>query len=69
MTDDDLGTRLISCALRVHSELGPGLLERVCEVCLVHELKKAGIHTERQVVVPIAYDGHTFEEGFKVVNG
>lgn len=66
MTDDDLGTHLISCALRVHSELGPGLLESVYEVCLVHELKKAGIHTERQVVVPITYDGLTFEEGFKV---
>src|SRR5258706_375690 len=44
MTDDELGTHLISCALRVHSELGPGLLESVYEVCLVHELKKAGIH-------------------------
>ena len=66
MTDDDIGTHLISCALRVHSELGPGLLESVYEICLVHELKKAGIHTERQVVVPITYDGLTFEEGFKV---
>ena len=66
MTDDDLGTHLISCALRVHSELGPGLLESVYEVCLAHELKKAGIQTERQVAVPITYDGLTFEEGFKV---
>ena len=66
MTDDELGTHLISCALRVHSELGPGLLESVYEVCLVHELKKAGIHAERQVIVPITYDGLTFEEGFKV---
>jgi len=66
MTDDELGTHLISCALRVHSELGPGLLESVYEVCLVHELKKAGIHAERQVIGPITYDGLTFEEGFKV---
>jgi GxxExxY protein len=66
MTDDDLGTHLISCALRVHSELGPGLLESVYEICLVHELKKLGVHAERQVVVPITYDGLTFEEGFKV---
>ena len=67
MTDDDLGTHLISCALRVHSELGPGLLESVYEVCLVHELKKAGIHTERQVVVPTIHVGLTFGEGFKLV--
>jgi GxxExxY protein len=66
MTDDDLGTHLVSCALRDHSELRPGLLESVYEDCLVHELKKAGIHTERQVMVPIIYDGLTFEEGFKV---
>jgi len=66
MTDDEIGTHLISCALRVHSELGPGLLESVYEACLVHELKKAGIRAERQVIVPITYDGLTFEEGFKV---
>src|SRR5258708_17251926 len=36
VTDDDLGAHLISCALRVYSELGPGLLESVYEVCLVH---------------------------------
>lgn len=66
MTDDEIGTHLISCALRVHSELGPGLLESVYEICLIHELKKAGIQAERQVIVPIVYDGLTFEEGFKV---
>jgi GxxExxY protein len=66
MTDDDIGTALIGCALKVHSELGPGLLESVYEVCLAHELKKLNIRTARQLSVPIAYDGLSFDEGFRI---
>ncbi|MFN0039159.1 MAG: GxxExxY protein [Burkholderiales bacterium] len=66
MTDDELGTALIGCAMKVHSGLGPGLLESVYEVCLAHELEKSKIKAARQRPVPIAYDGVTFEEGFKI---
>lgn len=40
MTDDELGTALVGCAMKVHSVLGPGLLESVYEACLMHELGK-----------------------------
>jgi len=50
----------------VHSTLGPGLLESVYEVCLAHELHKRGFKVQRQVVVPIEYDGLTFDEGFRI---
>jgi GxxExxY protein len=66
MTDDEIGTALIGCALKVHSDLGPGLLESVYEVCLTHELKKLNIKTARQVSVPIVYDGLSFDEGFRI---
>jgi GxxExxY protein len=50
----------------VHKELGPGLLEKVYEVCLTHELRKEGFQVERQVDIPIQYDGITFEEGLRL---
>ena len=66
MTDDEIGTALIGCALKVHSDLGPGLLESVYEVCLTHELKKMNVKTARQLSVPIVYDGLSFDEGFRI---
>jgi GxxExxY protein len=66
MTDDEIGTALIACALKVHSGLGPGLLESVYEACLIHELRKAGIESKRQVAVPIRYDGLLFDEGLRI---
>jgi len=48
---------LIEAAFRVHRALGPGLLESVYEACLCHELGKLGVPFERQVEVPVEYDG------------
>ena len=50
----------------MHKELGPGLLERVYEVCLEHEIKKSGLTVERQLEIPIIYDGLQFPEGFRL---
>ena len=50
----------------MHKELGPGLLERVYEVCFCHELGKRGLRYERQVDIPIQYDGITFDEGLRL---
>ena len=54
---NDLTEKIIGCAIKVHRILGPGLLESAYEVCLVHELKKSGLRAERQVPLPIVYDG------------
>lgn len=54
---NELTEKIIGCAIKVHRELGPGLLESADEVCLVHELRKAGLSVEKQVPVPIIYDG------------
>jgi GxxExxY protein len=54
---DLLASRVLDGAFAVHRALGPGLLESVYEVCLCHELQKAGIRHLRQVKVPIFYDG------------
>jgi GxxExxY protein len=49
----------------VHTKLGPGLLESVYEVVLAHEIRKTGLHVERQRPMPISYDGIRFEEGYR----
>ena len=53
---------IVNSAFKVHKELGPGLLEKVYEACLVYEITKAGIEVKRQVEVPIMYDGVTLKE-------
>ena len=50
----------------MHKRLGPGLLEKVYEVCFCRELTKRGISYRRQVEVPIVYDGITFDEGLRL---
>lgn len=64
--EEYIGKCVVDAAYKVHSKIGPGLLERVYEVCFCHELKKMGFKAERQVIVPINYDGIIFDEGFKL---
>ena len=63
---EDLATEIVDAALAVHRKLGPGLLEKVYEVCLCHELSKRGIETKRQVPVGIRYDNIVFDEGLRL---
>ena len=57
--------QIVDAAFQVHVRFGPGLLEKVYEVCLCHELQKRGLKVERQVSIPIVYDGIVLDEGFK----
>jgi len=68
ITDEDerIAAAIVDAALAVHRQLGPGLLESVYEVCFCHELRKRRVETERQVIVPIIYDGLRFDEGFRI---
>ena len=65
MNENEIGTIVIEEAIALHKALGPGLLESVYEVILMHRLKTRGLEVTRQVPVPIEYDGIKFEEGFK----
>ncbi len=60
------GKAIVDAAMAVHRVLGPGLLESIYEVCFCHELAKRGLSFRRQVIVPIIYDGITFEEGLRL---
>lgn len=61
-----IGKIVVNSAFKVHKELGPGLLEKVYEICLAHEIIKAGIEVLRQQDIPIVYDGITFAEGLRL---
>lgn len=52
---NDIAYKIVGCAIEVHKHLGPGLLESVYEVCLIDELKSAGLQVSSQIVVPIIY--------------
>lgn len=57
---------VVDAAYKVHSKLGPGLLEKVYELCFCHELSKHGLNYLRQVDIPIVYDNLTFKEGLRL---
>jgi GxxExxY protein len=65
MTENEIGKILVDCAVNLHKELGPGLLEIVYEVILAHELQQRGLKVERQVSIPIVFHGIKFDEGFR----
>ena len=62
---DPLCEKIIGCALTVHRELGPGLLESVYEVCLADELSAAWIAFKRQHPVPVRYKARILDCGFR----
>jgi GxxExxY protein len=61
-----LTEKIIGCAIKVHRVLGPGLLESAYEVCLAHELEKAGLSLERQIALPVVYDGIRLDAGYQL---
>ena len=63
---DTAAKRCVNAALRVHKSFGPGLLGSVYEHCLVYELTKAGVALERQVILPVLYDGMELKAGYRV---
>ena len=63
---EEIAKIIVNSAYKVHKELGPGLLERVYEVCLAHEITKAGLDVKRQIDLPIIYDGIEFNEGLRL---
>jgi GxxExxY protein len=65
MTENEIGKVVVDSAIAVHRRLGPGLLESVYEVILAHELRQRGPRVDRQVPVPIEYQGMKFDEAFR----
>lgn len=63
---NSLSYKIIGCVYKVHSELGPGLLESTYEVCLEYELLKGGLIVERQKTLPVIYNSITLDAGYRI---
>ena len=66
MTDNDITYQIRGAIYDVYKNLGPGLLESVYEEAMVYELQKRGLKVERQVEVPIQYDGHVLNTNLRI---
>ncbi|HUU68568.1 MAG TPA: GxxExxY protein [Planctomycetota bacterium] len=63
---EKVAAETVDAAYKVHTTLGPGLLENVYEICLVHELARRRIRTQRQIDVPVVYDSVRLESGLRL---
>jgi GxxExxY protein len=66
VTENDIGDSIIASAMKVHTALGPGLLESAYETCLLYELEKLGLPVQRQVLIPLHYEDLTIDNGYRI---
>ena len=64
--EEIVATKIVDAAYHVHKNLGPGLLEKIYEICFCYELGKRGLEYKRQMDIPIKYDNITFKEGLRL---
>jgi GxxExxY protein len=63
---EQLTEKIIGAAMKVHSALGPGLLESAYQACLFYELDKQGLRVEQEVVLPLVYEGESIDAGYRM---
>jgi GxxExxY protein len=63
---DKITKNIIGAAIYVHNHLGPGLLESAYEACLAHQISKRGLHVERQKQLPVLFEGHRVDCGYRI---
>lgn len=66
MTENELSKIVFDAALKVHQNLGPGLLESTYEECLFYELKKTGLKVEKQKALPLVYEEIKLDVGYRL---
>jgi GxxExxY protein len=66
MTENEISKIILDCAFKVHTTIGPGLLESVYRECLAYELRKAGLLVEQERPLPLVYEEVRLECGFRI---
>jgi len=66
MNINEITEKIIGCAIEVHRNLGPGLLESAYEQCLAYELKNIGLSIERQKAIPVIYKEIKLDCGYRI---
>ena len=66
MTENEISKKIIGCAIEVHKQLGPGLLETAYQECLLYELKQAGLKVRKEKPMPIVYKEVKLDHGYRI---
>lgn len=66
MTENEISNLIIGCAIEVHKQLGPGLLESAYQECLFYELQKAGLNVQKEISLPIIYKEVRLDHGYRI---
>ena len=66
MTENEIGKEIVNCALTVHKNLGPGLLESTYQACLAYELQKTGLNIQSERALPVIYDDVKLNCGYRI---
>lgn len=66
MDQEQIFKVILDCAFKVHTALGPGLLESAYEECLYYELRKAGLSVEKQKILPLIYEEIKLDAGYRI---
>jgi GxxExxY protein len=66
MNENELSSKIIGCAIEVHKQLGPGLLESAYQECLLYELKAAGLQVQKEKPMPIVYKEVRLDHGYRL---
>jgi GxxExxY protein len=66
MTENEISKIVVDCAIKIHKNLGPGLLESAYEECMYYELKKIGLTVDKQKALPLVYEDIKLEIGYRI---
>jgi len=66
MTENEISKVVLNCAFKVHSQLGPGLLESAYQECLYYEINKSGLFVQKEVSLPLTYEEVQLEIGYRI---
>ena len=66
MTENEISKKIIGCAIEVHKQLGPGLLETAYQECLLYELRQAGLEVRKEKPMPIVYKEVKLDHGYRI---
>lgn len=66
MTENEISNKVIGCAIEVHKQLGPGLLESAYQTCLLHELQELGLKVRVEVPMPVVYKSIRLDHGYRM---
>jgi GxxExxY protein len=66
MNENELSKKIIGCAIEVHKQLGPGLLESAYKECLYYELRLAGLKVQKEKPMPIVYKEIKLDHGYRI---